>query len=94
MSEIKEKIQKQQQKINQEKARLKRLRAKATAEARKVDTRRKILIGAAMLAKAQNNEAFNTNLMQVLDQYLTADRDRQLFDFPAMEHHQHENGDY
>lgn len=54
-------------------------RSKIKEEERKKDTRRKILIGAMILAKAQQSTEEWDALVQELDRYLTADRERYLF---------------
>ena len=61
-------------------AQLARLHAAGRAEARKRDTRRKILAGAAVLNQAEENETAKTRLWKLLDQVLVKDRDRELFD--------------
>ena len=60
-------------------AQLARLHAAGRTEARKRDTRRKILAGAAVLNQAEENEADRTRLWKLLDQVLVKDRDRELF---------------
>ena len=62
---------------------LARLHAAGRTEARKRDTRRKILAGAAVLNQAEENEADRTRLWKLLDQVLVKDRDRELFNLPA-----------
>jgi large subunit ribosomal protein L7/L12 len=47
---------------------------------RKVETRKKILIGAMVLKKMENDEAYRDKVMQGLDKYLTVERDRKTFD--------------
>ncbi len=64
-------------------AQLARLHAAGRAEARKRDTRRKILAGAAVLNQAEKNDAARASLWKLLDQALVKDRDRELFDLPA-----------
>ncbi len=66
-------------------AQLARLHAVGRAEARKRDTRRKILAGAVVLNQAEENETAKTRLWKLLDQALVKDRDRELFDLPATE---------
>ena len=61
------------------------LHAAGRAEARKRDTRRKILAGAVVLNQADENEAAKTRLWKLLDQALVKDRDRELFNLPATE---------
>ncbi len=56
-----------------------RLHAAGRAEARKRDTRRKILAGAVVLNQADENEAAKARLWKLLDQALVKDRDRELF---------------
>ncbi len=56
-----------------------RLHAAGRAEARKRDTRRKILAGAVVLNQADENEAARARLWKLLDQALVKDRDRELF---------------
>ena len=66
-------------------AQLARLHAAGRAEARKRDTRRKILAGAVVLNQADENEAAKARLWKLLDQALVKDRDRELFNLPATE---------
>ena len=56
-----------------------RLHAAGRAEARKRDTRRKILAGAVVLNQTDENEAAKARLWKLLDQALVKDRDRELF---------------
>ena len=60
-------------------ARIANLRAAGQADARKRDTRRKILVGAVMLNQADTNETARTDLWKLLDQNLDKNRDRELF---------------
>ena len=60
-------------------AQIARLHAAGRAEARKRDTRRKILAGAVVLNQADENEAAKARLWKLLDQALVKDRDRELF---------------
>jgi hypothetical protein len=77
-----QKIAKQQEKINQLKAQrqatLARDKAKQKIQERKDDTRRKILLG-SMLLKNMENEEEKTKILANLNEYLTEDRDRKLF---------------
>lgn len=66
-------------------AQIARLHAAGRAEARKRDTRRKILAGAVVLNQAEENETAKARLWKLLDQALVKDRDRELFDLPATE---------
>ncbi len=49
---------------------------------RTADTRRKVLIGAMELKKAENNPQYKAALYKELDSYLDEDRDRELFGLP------------
>jgi hypothetical protein len=49
--------------------------AKKKAEARKEDTRLKVLVGAAFLADAEQHEAIRTSVRTVLERAITAPRD-------------------
>lgn len=67
------------QQIADAEARLDRLRQKRRQE----ETRKKILIGAMVLQQIGEDETAYRNLLHGLDEYLTHDRDRKLFDLPA-----------
>ena len=79
-----------EQKIAKQKKRLKQLNAQKQAvlnrekkrqseQQRKEDTRRKILLGSYLLKKMEN-EANKEKILADLNEYLTEDRDRKLFD--------------
>ena len=51
---------------------------------RKVNTRRKILVGACILAKVERKEWPENQLRDMLDAELTRADDRALFDLPAL----------
>ena len=53
-------------------------RAKLKEQERKDDTRRKILLGSYLIKKMQN-EANKEKILAELNEYLTEERDRQLF---------------
>ena len=59
--------------------RLARLRAVESTKARKLDTRRKILAGACVLAIAEKDQDAGKRLRASLDEFLKLDRDRVLF---------------
>ena len=63
---------------------LRRVRARIAACRRKLDTRRKLLIGAALLADAETDPRLNKWLAQEFPSHLTRDRDRALFDPPPL----------
>lgn len=57
------------------------INSREKAGERKADTRRKILIGGAVLASYRHGDFPQERLIGLLDTYLTHDRDRDLFDF-------------
>ena len=59
--------------------RLSRLRAVESTKARKLDTRRKILAGACILALCERDEKEAKRLRVLLDEFLKMDRERALF---------------
>lgn len=72
-------IEKLEQRKNALERRLQIARARLKNEDRKKDTRRKILVGAMLLAKAEEDHETLSALTRQLDDYLTAKRDRDLF---------------
>ena len=85
---IEKKIEAQLEKLKQLKAQKQaieaRERTKQKEQQRKDDTRRKILLGSYLIKKMQN-EANKEKILAELNEYLTEDRDRQLFDLPDIE---------
>ena len=85
---IEKKIEAQLEKLKQLKAQKQaieaRERSKQKEQERKDDTRRKILLGSYLIKKMQN-EANKEKILAELNEYLTEDRDRQLFDLPNIE---------
>jgi hypothetical protein len=73
-----------EERLKQLKARQQRLelrrRTLESRKARKADTRRKILVGAIVLAKVEHGEIPQTQLRKWLDESLTRPDDRALFD--------------
>ena len=65
------------------KARIQLLKNRESAAERKRDTRRKILIGGAILARVKRGAWHQKQLMDLLEQELVEDRDRVLFDLPV-----------
>ena len=86
---IEKKIEAQLEKLKQLKAQKQAIEAKRKIEAkeqeRKDDTRRKILLGSYLIKKMQSNEANKEKILMELNEYLTENRDRQLFDLPNIE---------
>ena len=87
MATIEERIEALEIKLKQEKAKKQQIEArKRAAESkakRSIDTRRKILVGAAILAKVERGEWPQDKLLAMLDASLTRADDRALFDLPA-----------
>ena len=81
---IEKKIEAQLEKLKQLKAQKQaieaRERTKKKEQERKDDTRRKILLGSYLIKKMQSNEANKEKILAELNEYLTEDRDRKLFD--------------
>ena len=80
---IEKKIEAQLEKLKQLKAQKQAIEArektKQKEQERKDDTRRKILLGSYLIKKMQN-EANKEKILAELNEYLTEDRDRRLFD--------------
>lgn len=83
MATIDERIAALEARLKQEKAKKQHIEArKRTMEAKKKrseDTRRKILVGAAILAKVERGEWPQEKLLAMLDASLTREDDRALF---------------
>ena len=79
-----EKIAQLEEKLRQLKAREQAIEARRrtleSRRSRKADTRRKILVGAIVLAKLERGEIARADLMRWLDAALTRGDDRALFD--------------
>lgn len=89
MATIDERIAALEVKLKQEKARKQQIEARRRAAESKVkrsqDTRRKILVGAAILAKVERGEWPETRLLEMMSKTLTRADDRALFDLPAIQ---------
>ncbi len=85
---LEKKIEAQLEKLKQLKARKQAIEArektKQKEQERKDDTRRKILLGSYLIKKMQN-EANKEKILAELNEYLTENRDRQLFDLPDID---------
>jgi hypothetical protein len=82
------KIEETRRKLEQLKARRQRIEARlqylASKQARRAETRRKILVGAIILAKVERGEMDEKALSAMLDKALSRDDDRRLFDLPTV----------
>ena len=85
---LNEKIEKQLEKLNQLKAQKQAIEArekkKISEQQRKEETRKKILLGSYLLNKMKNEEE-EKQILAELNEYLTEDRDRKLFNMLAIE---------
>lgn len=81
---LEQQIAKQEERLKQLKAQkqavLAREKKKVAEQQRKDDTRRKILLGSFLLKQISNDDSEKQRIMSQLNQYLTENRDRQLFD--------------
>jgi hypothetical protein len=67
-------------------AQLKRLKSIGVADQRKLDTRKKIIVGAVLLKELERNEGLRTWFMgELLPQEVKASRDRAVFGLPPLE---------
>ena len=87
MATIDDKISKLEDQLKQAKAQRQKVEARKRAAAAKLtrqqDTRKKILVGAAILAKVERGEWPKDKLLAMLDVALTRADDRALFDLQA-----------
>ena len=85
---LEQKIAKQEERLKQLKAQKQAIEArekkKITEQKRKDDTRRKILLGSMMLKKFED-EIEKQKILADLNEYLTENRDRLLFNLPNIE---------
>ena len=86
---LEQQIAKQEERLKQLKAQkqavLAREKKKVAEQQRKDDTRRKILLGSFLLKQISNDDSEKQRVMSQLNQYLTENRDRQLFGLPLLE---------
>ena len=89
MATIEERIAALEAKLKQEKTKKQQIEArKRTMESkrkRSADTRRKILVGAVILARVERGEWPQEKLLAMLDASLIRADDRALFDLPAIQ---------
>ena len=79
MSERLKKLLEKREQLNAE---IQKARARETAQKRKEDTRRKILLGALVIEMMDKGELDDGVIMKRLEGFLTRDIDRKLFNFP------------
>ena len=80
---LEQKIEQQEQKLKQlkaqQEAKLAKEKERQKEQDRKDDTRIKILLGSYLKKKMDSNPDFNSQILDELENYLTAERDRKLF---------------
>ena len=59
-------------------------RARESGQERKLDTRRKVLLGAYLLTRIQKDPEMKVQVLADLDKYLGRDAERALFDLPPL----------
>ena len=64
-------------------AQIQAVKAREQSEERKRDTRRKVLIGAAVMERVKKGKWPEERLLAMMDEFLTKDMDRQLFNLPS-----------
>lgn len=74
------KLEEQRARLNAE---ISRVKARASANERKRDTRRKVLAGAMVLGQIEQGTFPKDKFLSQLDEYLERDSDRELFGLPA-----------
>lgn len=77
-------LEKLLEKEKQLKARIQAAKSKEREKERKLETRRKILIGAMVLEGMKNSDDYKEKIIQNLDKYLTKNKDRNLFGLPEI----------
>jgi molecular chaperone GrpE (heat shock protein) len=89
MPKLDEQISSLETRLKQLKARQQRIEARARTLAsrreRQEDTRRKVLVGAAVLARVDRDQLDHADLKSWMDAYLTKPADRALFGLPPRE---------
>lgn len=88
MTKAEEKLQKLEQKRKELEARIQREKARLSSAARKADTRRKVLVGAAIIAAnaAGDHRVPDELLAQILDAYITDPKTRIFLGLDQEEH--------
>ena len=66
------------------KARIQAKEARIRAASRRLETRRKIIIGGMVLAHGEHDDEFKAMIDRLLDQHVTRQHDRQALDLPPL----------
>lgn len=80
-----EKLAKLEAKKQETERKIKALKEAEKAEKRKAENRRKILIGAMLLNKVEQNRYSHDQLLREMDGFLSRDNERALFNLPPRE---------
>jgi len=75
-----ERLKEQREKLN---ARIQAVEAREKSKERKIDVRKKILIGAYYLDQAEKNNSM-AEIVNLMDKFLKRDFDRDIFGLPAL----------
>lgn len=62
-------------------AKMQQIRARQQASERKIDTRKKVLLGAYLMSKMEDDEAMRDEVLRDLDGFLVRENDRKVFGF-------------
>ena len=65
-------------------AQIRAVSARQVKEARKIDTRRKIVAGAVVLEHCEHDSEFKVAMTRIFDRFMTRNKDRVLFDLPPL----------
>lgn len=79
MTSREEKLRKLEERQSQLKAKIQKIKAREATEERKLDTRKKVVLGAVLLEMVKSGEWSEEKLHGLLDRKLTRTRDRELF---------------
>lgn len=82
MAEATTRLTKLEERRKQIDAQIQRIKSREQQQERKRDTRRKILIGAAVLERVKNGRWLEDRLRVMMDEFLTKEVDRRLFELP------------
>lgn len=84
LNDVQKKIESLSEKKRQLEERQIKLKIRSDREEHARDTRRKILMGAALLAEAKNEDNGDDFIKEMMDRYLTRIDDRALFGLPPL----------
>lgn len=81
LEQIEERLEREKKKVQQLQAQKRQLLNRKKKEERKLDTRRKILVGAVLLKLASSEPKLDEYIKDALDKNLETEADRALFGF-------------